>query len=207
MANPTLTQPCLPSAIAFYLRSTPGVCSIVGSSPGSLCQFGSLACGLEWLRLEYYERAWQVGSAAGWDQVAHCPRLATGGCCHRHPTWWCVWMRHQAPPSLARAGLGQNTQFLTARDVRESVSPARLTGGATTRLRGREKSLKVSHFLRAKKRRKSEEKFLLAPLLVKSVPKRADLGKAGEVRLTPEALHQAAVGALKREQSPAEKKF
>ena len=116
-------QPFPPSFIAFYSRSTPGLCSW-DPSPGSLCQLAPLACGLEWLRLEYYEqqqRAWQVGSAAGPGRSLS--KVSHWGPSHRHPTP-CVWMRHQAPPSLARAGLllGQNTQFLTARSS-VSLSP------------------------------------------------------------------------------------
>lgn len=89
------------------------------------------------------------------DQVAHCPRLATGAS-HRHPTP-CVWMRHQAPPYLARAGLKHAVPHSPR--VSESVSPARLTGGATTRLRGREK-FKSFPF----SSEKSAEKFLLRAL-------------------------------------------
>ena len=91
----------------------------------------------------------------GRDQVAHCPRLATGAS-HRHPTP-CVWMRHQAPPYLARAGLKHAVPHSPR--VSESVSPARLTGGATTRLRGREK-FKSFPF----SSEKSAEKFLLRAL-------------------------------------------
>ena len=72
-------QPFPPSFIAFYSRSTPGLCSW-DPSPGSLCQLAPLACGLEWLRLEYYEQSSVHGKlGARPDQVAHCPRLATGG--------------------------------------------------------------------------------------------------------------------------------
>ena len=94
--------------------------------------------------------SWEL--AAGWDQVAHCPRLATGGqaTATRPRVSGCATRRRLAWPGPAC--FGQNTQFLKSLRVRESVSPARLTGGATTRLRGREKSLKVSHFLRRQKR-------------------------------------------------------
>ena len=100
---------------------------------------------------------------ASWERAGLGPgrslsKVSHWGPSHRHPTP-CVWMRHQAPPSLARAGLlGQNTQFLAARSC-ESVSPARLTGGATTRLRGREK-FKSFPF----SSEKSAEKFLLRAL-------------------------------------------
>ena len=147
--------------------------------------------------------SWEL--AAGWDQVAHCPRLATGGqaTATRPRVSGCATRRRLAWPGPAC--FGQNTQFLKSLRVRESVSPARLTGGATTRLRGREKSLKVSHFLRDKKEKKQCGEVFAGITRVKSVAWRADLGKPGEVRLTPEALHEAAVGVLKREQSPEQK--
>ena len=65
--------------------------------------------------------------------------------------------RRRLPGRGAELG-GQNTQFFTAR-LRASVSPARLTGGATTRLRGREK-FKSFPF----SSEKSAEKFLLRAL-------------------------------------------
>ena len=95
----------------------------------------------------------------GRDQVAHCPRLATTTSTPPPP----VWMPPPPAPPAFPAGRGaelggQNTQFFTAR-LRASVSPARLTGGATTRLRGREK-FKSFPF----SSEKSAEKFLLRAL-------------------------------------------
>ena len=129
------------------------------------------------------------------DQVAHCPRLATGAS-HRHPTP-CVWMRHQAPPYLARAGLKHAVPHSPR--VSESVSPARLTGGATTRLRGREK-FKSFPF-------SSENKCgeVLAESTHSRVLQRGHRIKSGEVWLTPEALHEAAVREEKRDQSLEQK--